>query len=101
MVIWVRSLVPKLKNSATSAISSAVSAPRGTSIIVPTRYLSFTPFSLLTSLATRWTISACNSSSFLKPTSGTMISGFTLILFFCTLAAASKMARTCISAISG
>ena len=36
-VICVRSLVPKLKNSATSAISSAVSAARGISIIVPTR----------------------------------------------------------------
>ncbi len=34
-VIWVRSLVPKLKNSADSAISSAVSAARGISIIVP------------------------------------------------------------------
>jgi hypothetical protein len=29
-------LVPKLKNSAVCAISSAVNAPRGTSIIVPT-----------------------------------------------------------------
>jgi hypothetical protein len=36
-VIWVRSFVPKLKNSATAAIASAVTAPRGTSIIVPTR----------------------------------------------------------------
>ncbi len=35
--ICVRSFVPKLKNSAVSAISSAVKAPRGTSIIVPTR----------------------------------------------------------------
>ena len=34
--VCVRSLVPKLKNSADCAISSAVSAPRGTSIIVPT-----------------------------------------------------------------
>ena len=34
-VIWVRSLVPKLKKSATSAISSARSAARGVSIIVP------------------------------------------------------------------
>ena len=47
--VCVRSLVPKLKNSAVSAISSAVSAPRGTSIIVPTRYLSFTFFSACTS----------------------------------------------------
>jgi tetratricopeptide (TPR) repeat protein len=34
--VWVRSFVPKLKNSAVCAISSAVSAPRGISIIVPT-----------------------------------------------------------------
>ena len=34
-VIWVRSLVPKEKNSAASAIWPAVSAARGTSIIVP------------------------------------------------------------------
>ena len=37
MVVWVRSLVPKEKNSASSAISSAVSAARGSSIMVPTR----------------------------------------------------------------
>ncbi len=36
-VSWVRSLVPNEKNSASCAISSAVMAPRGTSIIVPTR----------------------------------------------------------------
>ena len=35
-VIWVRSLVPKEKNSACSAISSAVTAARGSSIIEPT-----------------------------------------------------------------
>ena len=35
--VCVRSFVPKLKNWAVSAISSAVRAPRGTSIIVPTR----------------------------------------------------------------
>ena len=35
--VWVRSFVPKLNNSAVCAISSAVKAPRGTSIIVPTR----------------------------------------------------------------
>ena len=45
-VICVRSLVPKLKNSASGAISSAVSAPRGTSIIVPIWYWIFTPYSL-------------------------------------------------------
>ena len=36
-VIWVRSLVPKEKNSAPVATSPAVSAARGTSIIGPTR----------------------------------------------------------------
>ena len=51
--------------------------------------------------ATRWTISTCRSSSFLKPTSGIMTSGFTLIFFFATSAAASKTARACISVISG
>jgi len=35
-VVCVRSFVPKLKNSAVCAISSAVRAPRGISIIVPT-----------------------------------------------------------------
>jgi len=51
--VWVRSLVPKLKNSAVCAISSAVSAPRGISIIVPTRYWIFTFRSAMTSRATR------------------------------------------------
>ena len=41
-VSCVRSLVPKEKNCASCAISSAVTAPRGTSIIVPTRYLILT-----------------------------------------------------------
>ena len=36
-VIWVRSLVPKEKNSADLAISPAIIAARGTSIIVPIR----------------------------------------------------------------
>jgi hypothetical protein len=35
-VVCVRSLVPKLKNSASSAIWSAVRAARGSSIMVPT-----------------------------------------------------------------
>ena len=99
--VWVRSLVPNEKNSAVSAISSAVRAPRGISIIVPTRYLIFCPVSFCTNSATRCTISTWLSSSFLKPTSGIMISGFTLMPAFCTLAAASKTARACISEISG
>ena len=44
-VIWVRSLVPKEKNCALPAISPAVSAARGTSIIVPIRVLTSTPVS--------------------------------------------------------
>ncbi len=39
--VCVRSLVPKLKNCAVCAISSAVSAPRGTSIIVPDQIIQF------------------------------------------------------------
>ena len=36
-VVCVRSFVPNEKNCASAAISSAVTAPRGSSIIVPTR----------------------------------------------------------------
>jgi len=36
-VVWVRSFVPNEKKSATSAISPAARAARGSSIIVPTR----------------------------------------------------------------
>ena len=36
-VIWVRSLVPKEKNSATAPMAAASMAARGVSIIVPTR----------------------------------------------------------------
>ena len=42
-VIWVRSLVPKEKNSASVATSPAVTAARGVSIIVPTIYFIFRP----------------------------------------------------------
>ena len=100
-VVCVKSFVPKLKNSATTAISSAVIAPRGISIIVPTRYLKVTPFSFITSAATRRTIFSWFASSFTLPTSGIITSGSTLIPFAWTLAAASKMARDCISVISG
>ena len=99
--VWVRSLVPKLKNSAVCAISSAVSAPRGISIIVPTMYDSFTFFSASTSRAAWWTTSIWRSSSFLNPTNGIMISGRTLMPSFWTIAAASNTARACIAEISG
>ena len=42
-VIWVRSLVPKEKKSASSAMASAVRAARGTSIMVPTDIGDFAP----------------------------------------------------------
>ena len=42
-VIWVRSFVPNEKNSASSAIWSAVRAARGTSIMVPIWYSTLTP----------------------------------------------------------
>ena len=42
-MVWVRSLVPKEKKSAASAIRCAVSAARGNSIIVPIGMVSETP----------------------------------------------------------
>src|SRR5262245_19952961 len=47
--VWVRSFVPKEKNSAVSASSSATTAARGSSIIVPSVYSTFTPDSANTS----------------------------------------------------
>jgi len=57
-VIWVRSLVPKLKNSALSATASAVKAARGISIIVPTMYFTLDFFSLMMASAVLRMISA-------------------------------------------
>ena len=51
-VSCVRSLVPNEKNCASSAIWPAVTAPRGTSIIVPTRYFTLTRRSSITCWAT-------------------------------------------------
>lgn len=51
-VVCVRSLVPKEKNSAASAITCARSAARGNSIMVPVRYSSVMPVSSATSAAT-------------------------------------------------
>ena len=50
--IWVRSLVPNEKNWAASAIWPAVSAARGTSIIVPISVCTLTPVSASTSAST-------------------------------------------------
>jgi hypothetical protein len=100
-VSCVRSFVPNEKNCASAAISSAVIAPRGTSIIVPTRYLTLTPCSFITSPATRSTIAFWSRSSFTCPTSGIMISGTTFSPSLLSWQAASMMARACISVISG
>src|SRR6059058_2464733 len=81
-VVCVRSLVPKLKNSASRAISPAESAAAGNSIMVPTRYSTSTPFFLNTSAATRLTISFCKANSLTSPTSGIMTSGFASMPFF-------------------
>ena len=59
-VIWVRSLVPKQKNSASLAISSAVRAARGISIMVPTSYFMSTPASAMSLSAVATTTSLTN-----------------------------------------
>ncbi len=100
-VICVRSFVPKLKNSASFAMRSAISAARGTSIIVPTMKPTRRPCSRKTSSATRSTISRWCESSASLPISGTMISGITSTPSFAQMHAASRIARACISVISG
>ena len=62
-VVWVRSLVPKLKNSAWAAIRSAIRQARGSSIIVPTEYAISVPASRIVSSATALTRSSRTSSS--------------------------------------
>jgi hypothetical protein len=68
-------LVPKEKNSATSAICPAVIAPRGSSIMVPSGGFSSTPVCSATSANTRLASVSMISSSCTDPTSGIMISG--------------------------
>ena len=73
-------------------------AARGSSIMVPTRYSSFSPDIWLTSDATWSTTAFIRSSSFLVAISGIMISGITVLPpSSATSATASKMARACIS----
>jgi hypothetical protein len=93
-VVCVRSFVPKEKKSACSAISSARTHARGSSIIVPHRYST----SGASSSATRTVSSRSRDSSSAKPTSGCMIStsGASLVRSR-TAAAARTIARTCIS----
>mmetsp|Transcript_1000 Transcript_1000/g.3684 ORF Transcript_1000/g.3684 Transcript_1000/m.3684 type:complete len:276 (+) Transcript_1000:454-1281(+) len=100
-VICVRSFVPKEKKSACAEISSARSAARGISIIVPTLYAISIPRSANTLLVTARTSVVCCLSSSTVPTSGIMISGTGSAPSRLASHAASMMARTCISAISG
>ena len=74
-VVWVRSLVPNEKNSAYSAISSAVRAARGISIIVPNLYAISRPCSSMTALASASSTSRWRLSSFTWLVSGIITSG--------------------------
>ena len=95
--------MPKQKNSASSAISSAVRAARGISIIVPTLYAMLTSAWAISSLAVFTTMSLTYFSSLASPVSGIMISGLTdhVRWAFCTLTAARITAVVCMRAISG
>ncbi len=93
--VWVRSLVPKEKNSAASAIWPAVTAARGSSIMVPSLMSSWTPVDWATSASTRSHSSRTSSSSWTVPTSGIMTSGRGSAPASLRSAAASAMARTC------
>ena len=90
-----RSLVPKEKKSAASAIRCAVSAARGNSIIVPIGMSRVTPFAAATSARMPSASSRTRCSSITEPTSGTMISTFGCLPARTRSLAASAMARTC------
>jgi len=90
--------VPNEKKSACSASLPAISAARGTSIMVPTEYPTGTPISLTVRSAMRTVISRVSFISATVPVSGIMISGgSTFTPRRATSHAASMMARTCIS----
>ena len=76
-------------------------AARAISIMVPTSYLTRILYRFCTSVATRTVISRITSSSRTSAMSGIMISGATLIFSLATSQAASMIACTCISEISG
>ena len=96
-----RSFVPKEKNSVFVAIWSAMMHARGISIIVPNLYSTRFPRSLNTCSATSVTLASRRSSSPIVATSGIMISGFALMPFSAESIAAPRIARICISSISG
>ena len=90
------SFVPKLKNSAISAISSAVIAALGTSIIVPIVYFILSCFfSKISDIAFSSSCLIILSSSFVE-ISGIIISGSIFIPFDFTSSAASIIAVACI-----
>ena len=98
-----RSFVPNEKNSASVAISSAVKAALGISIIVPTLYFKSIPDSAIILLAVSVIIDLTNANSLSSPTKGTIISGtiFHSGCLLVTLIAALITAFVCILATSG
>ncbi len=83
------------------AISSAVSAALGISIIVPTKYSIVSFLSLNTFPIVSLIIVSCIFISCRVPVRGTIISGIALIPFDLRFNAASIIALACISVISG
>ena len=101
-MVCVKSFVPKLKNSACLAISLALIAALGNSIIVPTKNSIFILFSSWTFFAILITKSFIILISASVETSGIIISGKALLcLLFLRSIKASKIALHCISYISG
>ena len=87
--------MPNEKNSASWAILSAMSAARGTSIIVPIVYLTGTPIRATTPSATFFVWSCVTCISPTVPVSGIMISGSTFTPCSAAMQAASMIASTC------
>ena len=100
-VIWVRSFVPKEKNSAARAILSAVSAARGISIMVPNLYSRNCWVDASTSALILSQIALWKLSSRAEIVTGIMISGIGRRPSFWSSAVAVKMALYWVSAIRG
>ena len=96
-VIWVRSLVPKLKKSASSANSSARKAARGVSIMVPMDTLGFLVEPLVASAIPLTTHERARAISSRVTVSGIMTSTMGLPPLAARSAAASMSACTCMA----
>lgn len=96
-MVCVRSLVPNEKKSADWAISSAVTAARGSSIIVPIGISSSTPSASATSAIVCSAKARNLSSSGFTDTRGIIISGLGSRPCFFNCAAAVAIARICIT----